>query len=71
MVHEEFNSTLSPMEKYEESIDLQNKCRSFYYNRVQATKQFKTKMKESAQSEKRKTPFSSAMDKLRTEMVSH
>ena len=58
------------MEKYEKSVDLQNKCRSFYLNRVQETEQFKTKMQQSHSVGRRKTSLSDAMDKLRSEMVS-
>lgn len=57
--------------KYEEVVDLQNNCRSFYLNRVEATEQFKSKLQQqSSRKEKKQTSLSLAMDKLRSEMVS-
>ena len=59
--------------KYEESVDFQNECRSFYLHRVKATEQFKQKLQSGCgtdNKEQKKSSLSSAMDRLRVEMVS-
>ena len=57
------------MDKYEKSVDFQNECRSFYLNRVKATESFKKSLQMEHEEPKR-TSFSAAMNKLRSEMVS-
>lgn len=59
--------------KYEESVDFQNECRSFYLHRVKATEHFKQKLQSGCgtdNKEQKKSSLSSAMDRLRAEMVS-
>lgn len=59
--------------KYEESVDFQNECRSFYLHRVKATENFKLKLQSGCgtdNTEQKKSSLSSAMDRLRVEMVS-
>lgn len=59
--------------KYEESVEFQNECRSFYLHRVKATEHFKQKLQSACGTENKelkKSSMSSAMDRLRVEMVS-
>lgn len=59
--------------KYEESVEFQNECRSFYLHRVKATEHFKQKLQSGCgtdNKEQKKSSMSSAMDRLRVEMVS-
>lgn len=66
--------TLDDNEHYVESIELSNACRRFYHTRVQATEDFKQKLKNS-KNENRTINKSStktmdeAMEKLKHEMV--
>lgn len=62
------------VDKYEEHIELQNSCRSFYLRRKKESEDFKKNLLTKADIEegtKKRTSLSSAMDRLRTEMVSH
>ena len=59
--------------KYEESVEFQNECRSFYLHRVKATEHFKQKLQSACgteNKEQKKSSMSSAMDRLRVEMAS-
>lgn len=62
-------------DKYEESVELQNDCRSFYLNRIKASEHFKQTLNVhsdvNTEATKTASSMSSAMDKLRIEMVSN
>lgn len=57
------------IDKYEESVDFQNNCRSYYLDRVEASESFKRKLEQNREKPKQ-TSMSAAMDRLRQEMVS-
>lgn len=63
------------VEKYEESVELQNDCRSFYLNRIKASEHFKQTLNVhsgvNTDVSKATSSMSCAMDKLRIEMVSN
>lgn len=63
------------VEKYEESVELQNDCRSFYLNRIKASEHFKQTLNVQSgvntEVSKATSSMSCAMDKLRIEMVSN
>lgn len=66
---------LDTVDKQCESIDFSNSCRQFYMTRLKATEDFKRQAAQSnascQQDSKRKTTkIDSAMETLRTEMVS-
>lgn len=61
------------VDKYEETVELQNNCRSFYLNRKKASEDFKQSLNEHSEKNVgigKRTSLSTAMDKLREEMVS-
>ncbi|XP_076079510.1 uncharacterized protein LOC143049717 [Mytilus galloprovincialis] len=63
--------TTTSVDKYEKEVDLQNKCRTFYLNRVKATETLKQKLEnKNGACEPKKTTMSMAMDRLRLEMTS-
>ncbi|VDI07640.1 Hypothetical predicted protein [Mytilus galloprovincialis] len=57
------------IDKYEESVDFQNNCRSYYLDRVEASESFKRKLEQNREKPKQ-TSMSAAMDRLRQEMTS-
>jgi hypothetical protein len=63
------------VDKYEESVELQNDCRKFYLNRIKASEHFKQTLSVhrdvNTEASKTTSSMSSAMDKLRIEMVSN
>ncbi|VDI07638.1 Hypothetical predicted protein [Mytilus galloprovincialis] len=61
------------VDKYEETVELQNNCRSFYLNRKKASEDFKQSLNEHSEKNVgigKRTSLSTAMDKLREEMAS-
>ncbi|CAG2229433.1 unnamed protein product [Mytilus edulis] len=62
-------TAVQSINKYEESVDFQNNCRSYYLNRVEASATFKRKLEQNKEKPK-KTSMSAAMDRLRHEMTS-
>lgn len=58
------------MDKYEETIELHNSCRNFYLNRKKASEHFKQTLKSPPNHSSDGTSITSAMDRLRSEMVS-
>ena len=63
------------VDKYEESVELQNDCRKFYLNRIKASEHFNPTLSVhrdvNTEASKTTSSMSSAMDKLRIEMVSN
>lgn len=65
---------VTPVDKYEQHIDLMNECRSFYYSRLQRTEHYKELCK--TESSQQCTPtddhstLSSSIHRLQKEIVS-
>ncbi|XP_052095193.1 uncharacterized protein LOC127730717 [Mytilus californianus] len=62
-------TAVQSIDKYEESVDFQNNCRSYYLNRVEASESFKRKLEQNREKPKQ-TSMSAAMERLRQEMTS-
>lgn len=73
MVQTNNNSGMDSSDKYYESIDFSNHCRKFYIERLKAADDIKQKVQKESDNggkkEEQSSAISSAMAKLRAEMV--